>query len=50
MQDLSMFIVRHTISTVVHCRYFGILNGIDTVMWNPSVDVFLPAKFHGTTL
>lgn len=35
-------------STLVEHRhkYFGILNGIDTAMWNPSFDVFLPAKFH----
>lgn len=27
-------------------KYFGILNGIDTVIWNPTTDVFLPAKFN----
>ncbi|KAL5540135.1 hypothetical protein UlMin_042359 [Ulmus minor] len=27
-------------------KYFGVLNGIDTAMWNPEFDVFLPAKFH----
>ncbi|XP_024192372.1 glycogen synthase isoform X2 [Rosa chinensis] len=27
-------------------KYFGIVNGIDTTMWNPSTDVFLPSKFN----
>ncbi|XP_061993199.1 uncharacterized protein LOC133711043 [Rosa rugosa] len=27
-------------------KYFGIVNGIDTMMWNPSTDVFLPSKFN----
>lgn len=26
-------------------KYFGVLNGIDTEMWNPSVDPLLPACF-----
>ncbi|XP_062115264.1 uncharacterized protein LOC133829571 [Humulus lupulus] len=39
-------------STLVSNRhkYFGILNGIDTAIWNPALDVFLPAKFHGQNL
>ncbi|XP_062163339.1 uncharacterized protein LOC133870266 isoform X2 [Alnus glutinosa] len=27
-------------------KYFGVLNGIDTAMWNPATDIFLPAKFN----
>ncbi|KAG8376309.1 hypothetical protein BUALT_Bualt09G0049900 [Buddleja alternifolia] len=30
-------------------KYLGILNGIDTAMWNPATDVFLPAKFDGNS-
>ncbi|KAL7597663.1 hypothetical protein Lser_V15G23556 [Lactuca serriola] len=29
-----------------HDKYYGILNGIDTVMWNPASDVFLPTNYH----
>ncbi|XP_057993827.1 uncharacterized protein LOC110666906 isoform X2 [Hevea brasiliensis] len=31
-------------------KYFGILNGIDTAMWNPAADVFLPAKFNAQNI
>ncbi|XP_050216775.1 uncharacterized protein LOC126667757 [Mercurialis annua] len=31
-------------------KYFGILNGIDTTMWNPATDVFLPAKFNAQNI
>ncbi|KAE8056089.1 hypothetical protein FH972_012887 [Carpinus fangiana] len=27
-------------------KYFGVLNGIDTAMWNPATDSFLPVKFN----
>lgn len=36
---LSSTLIRH------RDKYYGILNGIDTVMWNPSSDIFLPAMF-----
>ncbi|KAJ8768029.1 hypothetical protein K2173_020969 [Erythroxylum novogranatense] len=31
-------------------KYFGVLNGIDTAMWNPATDVFLPAKFRAQNM
>uniref|UniRef100_A0A803P5Z2 starch synthase n=1 Tax=Cannabis sativa TaxID=3483 RepID=A0A803P5Z2_CANSA len=39
-------------STLVSNRhkYVGILNGIDTAIWNPALDIFLPAKFHAKNL
>ncbi|XP_019055861.1 PREDICTED: uncharacterized protein LOC104612665 isoform X2 [Nelumbo nucifera] len=39
-------------STLIRNRdkYHGILNGVDTAMWNPATDVFLPAKFHAENI
>ncbi|KAH9603359.1 hypothetical protein KSS87_006926 [Heliosperma pusillum] len=39
-------------STLIKYRdkYNGILNGIDTAMWNPRTDAFLPAKFNAQEL
>ncbi|KAL9230493.1 hypothetical protein vseg_005835 [Gypsophila vaccaria] len=39
-------------STLIKYRdkYNGILNGIDTALWNPKTDVFLPAKFNAQKL
>ncbi|KAK6131735.1 hypothetical protein DH2020_034532 [Rehmannia glutinosa] len=31
-------------------KYFGILNGIDTAIWNPATDAFLPAKFDANNV
>ncbi|KAG6431601.1 hypothetical protein SASPL_109680 [Salvia splendens] len=31
-------------------KYFGILNGIDTAIWNPATDAFLPAKFDANQI
>ncbi|XP_019249227.1 PREDICTED: uncharacterized protein LOC109228554 isoform X2 [Nicotiana attenuata] len=31
-------------------KYSGILNGIDTEMWNPATDVYLPAKFDASKI
>ncbi|KAK4414916.1 putative starch synthase 4, chloroplastic/amyloplastic [Sesamum alatum] len=31
-------------------KYFGILNGIDTAMWNPATDAYLPAKFDANNV
>ncbi len=32
------------------CRYSGVLNGIDTVMWDPAKDPYLPFNFDGESL
>lgn len=39
-------------STLIKYRdkYHGILNGIDSALWNPTTDVFLPAKFNAQTI
>ncbi|KAK6147507.1 hypothetical protein DH2020_018419 [Rehmannia glutinosa] len=31
-------------------KFFGILNGIDTAIWNPATDAFLPAKFDANNV
>ncbi|PIN02883.1 Starch synthase [Handroanthus impetiginosus] len=31
-------------------KYVGILNGIDTAIWNPATDAFLPAKFDANNI
>lgn len=31
-------------------KYDGVLNGIDTALWNPAADSFLPAKFNAQVL
>ncbi|XP_073290435.1 uncharacterized protein [Primulina huaijiensis] len=41
---LSGTLIRH------RDKYFGVLNGIDTTIWNPSTDVFLPAKFDASEI
>ncbi|XP_051132077.1 uncharacterized protein LOC127252099 [Andrographis paniculata] len=41
---LAAMLIRH------RDKYFGILNGIDTAMWNPATDPFLPAKFDSNKL
>ncbi|CAO2817857.1 unnamed protein product [Amaranthus hypochondriacus] len=39
-------------STLIKYRekYNGVLNGIDTALWNPATDPFLPAKFDAQNL
>ncbi|KAK4757792.1 hypothetical protein SAY87_019093 [Trapa incisa] len=39
-------------STLIKChdKYIGILNGIDYAVWNPTTDIFLPAKFNAKNL
>ncbi|KAH6817293.1 hypothetical protein C2S51_000896 [Perilla frutescens var. frutescens] len=41
---LSATLIRH------RDKYFGILNGIDTAIWNPATDAFLPAKFDANQI
>ncbi|MCB1060816.1 MAG: glycogen synthase [Calditrichaeota bacterium] len=33
-----------------HGHFFGILNGLDTTVWNPETDEHLPVQFNSTTL
>ncbi|CAH9075586.1 unnamed protein product [Cuscuta epithymum] len=39
-------------STLIRHRdkYSGILNGIDTTMWNPATDIYLPSKFDASNI